>query len=94
MKFSNYLEVREGPDINLCNQILIPLYGTDVVDSVVKYDLSLAETYDATLHVLSIQDEDCTGLESDQATKQEEWDAAAVIEPVVDQAHALLTELF
>ncbi|WP_144927754.1 universal stress protein [Halorubrum salsamenti] len=83
------LEVREGPDINLYNQILIPLYGTDVVDSVVQYSLSLAETYDAALHVLSIQDEDRTGLESDQITTQEEWDTAAVIEPVVDQAHSL-----
>jgi nucleotide-binding universal stress UspA family protein len=89
MSSPSRLEVREGPDINLYNQILIPLYGTNVAESVVQYSLSLAKTYDAALHVLSIQDEDRTGLESDQVTTQEEWDTAAVIEPVVDQAHSL-----
>jgi nucleotide-binding universal stress UspA family protein len=89
MNSPSHLEVREGADINLYNQILIPLYGADIRDSVVQYGLSLAETYDAALHVLSIQDEERTEVESDQVTKQEEWDAAAVIEPVVDQAHSL-----
>ena len=89
MSSPSRLEVREGPDINLYNQILIPLYGTNVAESVVQYGLSLAEMYDAALHVLSIQDEERTEVESDQVTKQEEWDAAAVIEPVVDQAHSL-----
>nr|WP_233340694.1 universal stress protein [Haloprofundus sp. MHR1] len=83
------LEVREDPDINLYNQILIPLYGADIVDSVVQYGLSLAETYDAALHVLSIQDEERAEVESDQVTTQEEWNAAAEIEPVVEQAHTL-----
>jgi nucleotide-binding universal stress UspA family protein len=58
------------------------------MDSVVQYSLSLAKAYDAALHVLFIQDEDRTELESEQVTNQAEWDAAAVIEPVVDQAHS------
>lgn len=89
MNSPSRLEVREGSDINLYNQVLLPLYETEAVESVVQYSLSFAETYDAALHVLSIQDEDRMGLESDQVTTQEEWDAAAVIEPVVDQAHSL-----
>ena len=55
MNSPSHLEVREGADINLYNQILIPLYGADIRDSVVQYGLSLAETYDAALHVLSIR---------------------------------------